>query len=473
MAIAINKKRWQRNLWYLLFTFILIWPALHNMFPLVTPDTGTYIHSGLALSMPVDRPWGYGIFLLLSSMAVSPWFPIFWQGFFAAWLLIKLGTKCLARNMSWPFWAGIILIISFGTAIAWFNSQLMADAFTGLLLLAILLLYLKPETRRERNMLNAFVIFCLFTHHSHLLTTFLLCIILWFYFSRRKLSFEKWVSIKLILYSIGVAFIISTANFIGHYGFGLSPASHLFLMSRMAENGILDAYLKDKCPVESNVLCPYQGKTGARQWDFMWSAAELPHTKENGWEQSQAPYRKIIFGTLTSPKFLGMQIVKNSEAGLKQLTQLQFREGLEQTYPEGSSVHENIRKEFPSYLKEFETDYQNQNKLPFDISGVIIQIVSILLIIAGFWSRSYNLQHTNEKEKSNWNKLFLITVGFIIINAFLTATFSTVIGRLQARVFWVLPVICLFYFTKMLLTKYAGYFLVKYDDETVYSVKDV
>lgn len=404
--------------------------------------------------MPVDRPWGYGIFLLLSSMAISPWFPIFWQGFFSAWLIIKLGKKCLGRQQTKTFWIGFIIIISIGTSVAWFNSEIMADAFTGLLLLAILLLYAKTATRRERNTLNAFILFCLFTHHSHLMVTFCLAVCLYIYFSRKKFMYEKRVSLKLIFYTIGAALIISTANFIGHYGFGLSPGSHLFLMSRMAENGILDEYLKEECPVNPNILCNYQGKTGVRQWEFMWPSESFPHTQEDGWKKTQEPYRKIILSTLISPKFLGMHIVKNTEAGLKQLTQIQFSEGMDVGYTEESPIYNTILKEFPTYIKEFKTDRQNQQKLPLVVFTFIVQICSVIMIVMGLWSHGYNSKGDDDISHVLWHKLFLIAIGFIVINAFVTATFSTVIGRLQSRVFWVLPLISLLYFIKMYQAKY-------------------
>jgi|SRR5690606_2649390 len=156
------------GLWYGLFTLILIWPALYNMFPLVTPDSGTYIHSGLALSIPGDRPWTYGIFLLLTSWGVSPWFPIFWQGFFCAWLLVQLGKKCIISSLPHSFWAGILLIISCCTAAAWYTAQLMADSFTGFMLLAILLLYLGPEDRASRIQLHLLWIICQVQEYSKL-----------------------------------------------------------------------------------------------------------------------------------------------------------------------------------------------------------------------------------------------------------------------------------------------------------------
>lgn len=453
----MKSSKWVRAGWYALFVLMLVWPALHNMFPLVTPDSGTYIHSGLALSMPTDRPWGYGIFLLLSSWAVSPWFPVFWQGFFCAWLLILLGKKCLGNNLSYPFWAGIILIVSFGTACAWYNSQLMADAFTGLMLLCILLLYVKPESRKQRNQLNAFLIACLVMHHSHIMEVFLVGLGLTIYFAKRHLLFERKVSVKLMLYAMSIGLVISTVNYIGHYGFGLSPHSPTFMLSRMAENGILDTYLKDKCPTEPNILCGYQGKTGLRQWDFMWSG-NLPHTQGLNEDSINAIYGKIVRSTLRNPKYLSMHMLKNTEAGMKQLSQLEIREGLEQTYPANSFVYQTIQKEFPSYIKEFETDSQNHQELPLVLVSIVTISFAVLTMVLALFVHRYNSRVAGKEEQALWANLFVIAILFIGVNAFVTATFSTVIARLQARIFWVLPVLCLFYFIKMLQHKFPGWF---------------
>lgn len=434
-----------KALWYSFFIVLLIWPALYNMFPLVTPDTGTYIHSGLAMSIPSDRPWVYGIFLLLTSWGVSPWFPVFWQGFFCAWLLIALGKRCIGKDLPYSFWAGLFLIIGGCTAAAWYNAQLMADTFTGLLLLAILLLYLKPESRLERNKLNVFIAFCLLTHVSHMLSVLIFALILLVYYHRRRLLYQRRVSAKLLCYSVAAMLLTSFSNLIGNNTFGLSACSHLFLMSRMSENGILDTYLKDQCATDPNILCPYKDSTGLRQWNFMWSG-NLPHMQSEGWEKTRAPYTEIIRKTLLHPKYLGMHIVRNMEAGLKELTQIQVKEGIEQDNPPGSPVYETLKKEFPSYLKEFVSDHQNTDRLPLTAINFIIQVASLLLLALAMllWHK-----RPAQETVAPWAMLFALAILYVVINAFVSATFSTVIGRLQARVFWVLPALSLYYLCQL------------------------
>ena len=78
---------------FLLSLVALLWPALYNGFPLVYPDTGAYISSGLRLSVHPDRPVGYGLFILFSSMGISLWFVVVAQALMLNWLIRRLCRK--------------------------------------------------------------------------------------------------------------------------------------------------------------------------------------------------------------------------------------------------------------------------------------------------------------------------------------------------------------------------------------------
>lgn len=429
--------------YWVFLTLIAIWPALYNQFPLVTSDTGSYIYSGIRLSMGVDRPWGYGIYTLLTSWGISLWGPVLVQGFLFAWLINELCKKILGNSVSRSSIAMITMFATFGTSAAWFTSQLMADAFTGFLLMAILLLIIGGNSKRKTIFLNLLIFFALLTHNAHVTVTLLLSVILFFYFRRKQLPLYAKIARRLFFLSTGSILLLCTAYAAGGYGFRLSPVSHMFLISRMAENGILDDYLAEHCPTEHYSLCEFQGQTGDRQWNFMWEG-DFPHGQDNGWINSRKEYNKIIYGSLMSPKYLGLHIVKNTEAGFRQLGQIYVGDGIEQKNPPESSPYQNIEKYFPHELKEFRSSVQNTGKLPFQQSNFIIISFAVLVGIATLYLSGKSDAEINDPA-FNWSTIFSIVILFIVLNAFVTATFSTVIARLQARVFWVLPVVCVLY----------------------------
>ena len=101
------------NKWFfiLLAIGLSIWPALYSGFPLVTPDSGIYINSGLRLSVPIDRPIGYGMFILLSSMHASLWLVVFAQGIIFTLLIRWLCKKIFGEKMKESHLALIIALI--------------------------------------------------------------------------------------------------------------------------------------------------------------------------------------------------------------------------------------------------------------------------------------------------------------------------------------------------------------------------
>ena len=72
-----------------LATIISCLAAFYNQFPLVYPDTGTYINSGFMGEVPQDRPIFYGLFLRHISLHHSLWFVILAQAYFCSILIYK------------------------------------------------------------------------------------------------------------------------------------------------------------------------------------------------------------------------------------------------------------------------------------------------------------------------------------------------------------------------------------------------
>jgi hypothetical protein len=173
----------------------------------------------------------------------------------------------------------------------------------------------------------------------------------------------------------------------------------------------------------------------------MWMG-DFPHRKK-GWVQVRKQYNKIIFGTLIHPKFLGMHIFKNIEGTLRQLMQIYVGDGFFQS-DSSQPPYGEINKYFHHQIKEFRTSVQSTEHLPTAQANLFITLFTVIIGITTLWTWTIGKQEESIAS-SNWTSIFGIVIAFIVLNAAVTSTFSTVIARLQSRVFWVLPTICLLY----------------------------
>lgn len=452
----LNNRR--ERIFYLAFiiiaTMMAIWPALYNNFPLATPDSGAYVHNGIKLSLPIDRPITYSIFILLTSWDISLWPVIVIQGLIFVLMLQSVCARFLPQRATYPIVLAINAVVAFGTQAAWFTAQLMPDIFTSLFLLSIIIYFSEDDNNKKKNRKWLFLIAAfMLMHYSNILIGILLSGVLFAYFKFMKVRQYLPKLRNLLLTATCGYILISSVNLIAGRGFTISPASSVFMMARMAENGVLDEYLAEKCPTEHYELCNFQGHLGDRQWAFMWMG-DYPH-RTKGWldPDVQHEYKKIVRGILTTPKFLGLQLLSSLNATFRQSAQLYVGDGLMPLGTE-STVYRSIDELFPHQIKEYRTALQAQGQLPTMPSNIIILVASAAMIIwfLFFLGKTENKNLTGTLPQPDWLSVFAIVLLFLFVNAFITGTFSTVIARLQARVFWVLPFMCFLYCLSKIMT---------------------
>lgn len=444
--------------WLLYFacSFCLIIPALYNSFPIVTQDTGIYIQSGAQFFVPIDRPITYGVFIRLASLfGLSLWFVIGFQSLILVYYLKRISRKLLGKYYTSQIFFFIVLFLAAFTCASWFCSQLMPDVFTAVMVLSIVDFYISPERKGIYKVLTFFLIcFYIEIHNSHLLIAFCFCIVARLYslFTTKRWFIKK----SIFLFYITLFSFISICFFNLWEGNSFRPSagSHVFLMARMAENGILDEFLKDYCPTEHYSLCDYQGKTGDRYWDFMWKdESHLYHLKgwdmNSKWAKAEKEYHTIIFRSFTRPKFLGLQIYKSVEGMVRQLPQYMV-EFIPQG--EGSSPYNGIRAFYPREIKEYRTSLQQTGLLGsvLPLFNALMVITAVLLTLIMCLAYNKNLKAA---DTLNWNFCSTIILAFIFINALVTATFSTIYCRMQARVSWLLIFMFLIYIIRYFYSK--------------------
>ena len=456
-----------RLLYFILGTLILLFPAFLNGFPLMYSDAGTYIFSGFELINPLDRPIFYGVFLRHFSMAESLWFVVIMQSLICFWLIHLLTRSILGNSSKVRLFTLIIsacLIIS--TGIGSYVSQVTPDIFSSFWILSLSILLLNTNLSFLDKFL-LWIVFCvsLLFHLSNFISFFIfLIIILTYLFAVRKKGKQFPVNFTLNLL-IGLAIFISAffthASVNYKYGgkFWFSQSSHVFLMGRISENGLLKKVLTD----EENQgriynLTQYKDELPPRAETFIWDSFS-PIYKTDGWKDTAGEYKKILKIAFTSWKYLPKNILECAKGSVKQFFSINNGHGIGE-YPEGTPPYEMIKKYFPREFNEFRACNQQRNKIHFDLENYLQKIWMIGFLIFLFTIRVLpNLYSIPRQLKL----LFYLVTLSLACNAFVCGTFVNVVDRLQGRIFWLIPLIFLLMFYQVFSRKIDKFLLTNKD----------
>ncbi len=430
---------------WLLGALCLLIPALYNGFPLLTPDSSAYIGNAFSLYVPVDRPVTYSLFLRITTMGVSLWGVVAAQALILSGLLLLLAQRLLAGVYRRAAFAGLMLLLGTVTSAGWFAGQIMPDVFTAVLLLSLLLLCVPPLSNWLRWTLYVLMLLCVTVHNSNLLIALLTGVMLLVQGWRKRDAARRRVAVALLGISVAGWLGLSAMNYKAGHGFRPSAASHVFLMSRMIESGLMDDFLNDYCVADTMPykLCAYRRNLPDRQWAFMWDA-ESPLYRAGGWEATEPEYTRIIGKTLTTPKYMVLHGVKAAQATLRQMPLLYVGDGFFR-FKNDSILQGSMRTHFPGEQKELNVSAQQEGGLHLDWWNPILIAVSLLLIIAALLLRPLSLPQRLAGEGPAFAPLVRLALLFLFFNAAVTAALATVVGRYEARVFWVLPFLAILY----------------------------
>ena len=427
-------------LWLIIYTLVLMAPAFYNGYPLVYSDSGTYIQSGMQWELPIDRPLVYGLFIKITSLGFSLWNVIFFQCLIVAYTLLM--TVRLVSNMHPKFYQqflfGLIFLVAF-SGLGWYSSQLMPDIFTAVAILALFLLLQYSKTALKHRIILSFIlVFSITTHFSNLLIILVLFALL---FALSKLGFVKYLLQFRLFLLLLLSCPISTSllNYTVSGSFAVSKSAHVFLMGRLLDSGVLGSFLNDKCGQHDYILCPYKDSLPIDSRALLWDG-NSPLAKQGGWEATAKPYRKIIFGVMTSPKHCFLWAYNSTTAAFSQCFQNTIGSDLVNDWyaTPNSPPYRQIDKHFGHELNPYLQSRQNINlwKQGLDFRFLnqvyyLLLVLSVLLLIAGWSYPSYWGPLSTELKL-----LLLICILGIFFNAFFTAALANIYDRLQGRVSW-------------------------------------
>lgn len=414
--------------------------AFYNGFPLLTSDTGAYINNGYEIYLPEDRPLTYSLFLRYVSLGLTLWLPVLVQGLIISLLVHRICVLAWGERFSWTlFWILAVATVAF-TPVSWYSSQLMPDVFTGVLFLLVWLLYADPR-RSNRPWYWIGLVVCNLMHNSHLLimvmlSTGIIAMALRYDGQHLRTAFQ------LFGVSLFSMLLVASVHAAAGNGFTLSKGSHVFLVAKLSENGVLKKYLDDNCERYPYRLCTWKDKLPAYAWDFVWNA-DQPMQQLGGWEGTKTEFKAILRNIAWSPKYYALLLYKALIDTGRQFVQTQVGDGLT-PYGDNSNVYWKIHQYFGHEMPWHRASKQNNNLLlwaGYNWTHWFYLIVSSACLLF-FWDEV--------KKNPLWVFGYFLLVLFLLCNAFVTANFANVLARLQSRAIWVLP-----FFNLLFLLKYG------------------
>ena len=439
LASQATTERWtarQTLAWITIATLALTLVAVFNGYPLVFPDSGTYIRHAVKLEGVLDRPPFYSLFILPLHMTLSLWPIPFVQNELTCYIIFRSFSIAFPQ-ISLPRLTVAIVLAGGLTSLPWFSNQIMPDIFTPLILLLVFMLCLgRDELTRLELIVMPLMLLIMITFHqaSTAFAVLLLGPALLLAWQRGMERRELVRSTLLVVVPIALA-ILGQAL----YGYAVikrftpSPFGPMFALARLLDDGPARRYLAQACPDVGYTLCRYQDAIHDDNNILLWSAHSplqaLVHEKGETGAIDEAS--AIVAGTLRA--FPGTVLL---QAAKKTIVQLVSNETFISDCPCFSGkIIRVITEIFPNERATYGASMQNRDEIPWSIIAtldtIIIWISISFITLLAIFQRSL-------LRADSWRLLILIGWG-CIANAALMGVLSGVSHRYGSRIIWLVP----------------------------------
>ena len=433
----------------LLGALLLSWPAFLNGFPLLYPDSMTYLWDGHVVARALFlhhftdyygvRSFFYSLGILPFHWNISPWPVVALQCLLVAWIVWLLVRAFQARSVSprrivAPYLI-LILFLSLLTSASWYASFIMPDILGPLAYLAIYLLAFARDTlnRAERWGLYLIAIWGITAHASHLLLAAGLWVLLVLFAAFERRPFWRRVrSLGEVAAIIAVAALAQMALHGYLYGKpslnGIRPP---YLMARIVADGPGRWYLEKNCPRLQWAVCSHLSQFTDNPDDFLWetnggyeSASDAERTQM---EQEEMP---LVLATVHA---YPLQQLSRSTAD--------FWDQVLHFGVYGFDSNDWMLQQFDEVLPRAKASYlgsrQAHEALPLDLFTeiqwwtIVTSLAAITVLIPLLWRR----------HSPRLAGLTLVVIATVVANAGVTGVLSVVDDRYQCRVIWLLPLL--------------------------------
>lgn len=423
---------------------LLSWPALYNGFPLLYPDSMTYLDDGRIVAKAVflhDFSRYYGMRSLVYSLGilpwhwnVNPWPVILVQCLLVAWVVWLVVRSIAPRKLAVRYLA-LMLLLSLLTGASWYSAFLMPDILGPVAYLAIYLLVFARESlsRAERLGLYFAAWWGITAHASHFLLAAGLCALLAVYALFERRPFFARLRVLGEVAAI-VAVVAAGQMALNSYLNGkpsLNGERPPYLMARVIADGPGLWYLEGHCDKAQWAVCSHMQELSSNSDGFLWDENEGFEASSDD-ERERMKQEELPLVLAAARTYPGEQL-KRSAAN--------FREQLLAFGVYGFDPNPWTLGQFNYVLPKARASYlgsrQAQDGLPLD-TVTSIQWWTVLASLAAMVGSIPLLWRHHSQRLAG---LSLVILSMVILNAGVTGVLSVVDDRYGCRVMWLIPLL--------------------------------
>ena len=429
----------------LLAAAVLAWPAFYNRYPLLYPDSISYLGDGSNVARALfqrDFTDYYGFRSLIYSLGilplhwhVTPWPIVAFNALLTSYVLWLLVRSLFSERRLFHFLA-IVFVLSLFTGLGWLVGWIMPDLFGPLLYLSVFVLVFAKETLRagERAGIALIAWWGIVSHASHLmLIVGLLPILILVLVLQRHSMRQSLRALRLVAAILLAAMVTQVAlNAYLDQGATLNGNRPPYLLARVIADGPGRWYLQKHCGSSPLVSCVELKNTSDDAEEFLWG--------EKGWVNASPEEQKnlrreeltVVIGTLHEYPREELRIVA-AHFWEQLLSYGVF------SYDANAWIQESIEGSLPGQAGKYLQSRQAQGKLDEEFfSSVQDGAVIVSLVLIGLWAVF---------GRRLWSRrlagLSVIAAYVLLANAAVTGNISNVEDRYQARVIWLVPLLAL------------------------------
>jgi|SRR5579863_8066764 len=418
---------------------LLSWPALYNGYPLLYPDSMTYLGDGRLVARALFlhqlaeyygmRSFIYSLGILPLHWNVTPWPVVTFQTLLTAYVL-WLVTRSIVPRLRATRYLILIILLSLLTSSSWYSSLVMPDILGPVLYLCIYLLVFARDELSRFDHVAVFLIawWGIASHATHLMLAAGLCVLLTSLLVLRRpcmLGGRKAVGEVALIVLLAAAAQLALHGYL--YGKpSLNGDRPPFLMARVIADGPGRWYLEQHCGEVKFAICDHVHNLSSDPDNFLWGADGIWQNADDDYAQ-RLSQEEMPFVMATLHAYPRQELAKVASAFWNQLTLfgLYDLDGSDWIVDEFDSV-------LPGGKRHYLRSREGRNDLPLEFFTsvqkwtTIASVVAIGALAPFVW----------RLKSARLAGLSCVIASTVLANALVTGPLSMVEDRFQARVIW-------------------------------------